>query len=109
MTTTAAFCPTCGTDIEVDEPVAVGALRIDPRTHRVVWRGRPVHLPRAQFVILHTLVKARGALVGRGVLRERVGTEADTDCIDVWLTRIRHSLPGAPITSERGIGWRWAA
>lgn len=111
-----AFCPSCGLNLAAEQPIAVGPLEIDPRGE-ARWFGRRINCTAAQFQVLGALVQARGRIVSKDVLAERVGYESDGDShnlVQVLLCRLRGHLRqvGAPptmIVLEWGRGYRFDA
>lgn len=96
----ATFCPGCGCNLAAEQPVELGALRVDPRGD-VTWAGNLVDLTGGQHQVLSTLAQARGQLVTKAVLEERLGYEGLANVVDVHLVRIRRKLrqAGAPATA----------
>src|SRR5262245_12565050 len=82
-----------------------------------VLRGRAeIPLTKTEFRLLYALVMARGAVVTRVELLERVweyGYFGDTRLLDVHIRRLRRKIepdPGQPtyVVTVRGIGYRLA-
>lgn len=41
--------------VSADEPLIIGELKIDPKSHTVILDGREIELPRREFDLLHAL------------------------------------------------------
>lgn len=102
------FCPNCGYNREPDPVVEFGGWTLNPRWLAAEFQGVPVHFTRSEFVMLYAVMAGNGDTVTRDVIRERTGTEADGNIIDVWAFRIRRKLSGTPVTikSVFGTGYR---
>lgn len=93
----AHFCPNCGYNQTPDPIVEMAGWRIDPRNMAATFNGERVHFTPSEFVILHTLVCAGSNLVSRDALMERMGSEADSNSLQVLLFRVRSKIAGTPI------------
>lgn len=99
-----------------DDVVEIGALRLDPATHRVNAAGSPVNLGPTEFRLLHYLmthaerVHSRTQLLD-GVWGDHVFVEERT--VDVHVRRLRSALEpsgtDALIQTVRGAGYRFSA
>jgi DNA-binding response OmpR family regulator len=89
-----------------------GALRIDPSTFSVRYRGREVRMTRKEFALLSELARNQGRVLSREVLLDRVWGVSyfgDSRTLDVHIRRLRQKL-GDPslIETVTGIGYRLA-
>ncbi|GAB1511009.1 response regulator transcription factor [Actinophytocola sp. KF-1] len=92
----------------------VGDLSLRIAEGRVVRGGEEVPLTKTEFRLLCTLAMARGAVVTREQLLERVweyGYFGDTRLLDVHVLRLRRKIepdPGRPtlVLTVRGVGYR---
>ncbi|MCL8208292.1 MAG: response regulator transcription factor [Actinomycetia bacterium] len=90
------------------------SLVIDQDHHRVYFRNQPVDLTRREFQLIATLARARGAVVTREVLLDRVwGMEAadlDLRTVDSTVARVRRKFlqqfSETPIETVPGVGYR---
>jgi DNA-binding response OmpR family regulator len=97
--------------LEPDRPVFDnGALRIDPATFSVTYRGRDVRLTRKEFALLAELARNAGRVMTREVLLDRVWSMTyygDSRTLDVHIRRLRQKLGDADlIETVTGIGYR---
>jgi DNA-binding response OmpR family regulator len=93
---------------------AVGDLEIRVDEARVLRGGSPLPLTRTEFRLLVELARARGAVLTREELLERVwgyGYFGDSRLVDVHVRRLRTKVerdPGNPrlVVTARGLGYR---
>ena len=86
----------------------VGALELDPARLAVVWRGKPLDLPRREFALLRLLMEHRGRPISRESAQQRLyGWDEDvaSNALDVHIHALRKKLDPALIRTLRGIGY----
>lgn len=93
--------------------VEVGALRLDPTTHRVVAAGQPVNLGPTEFKLLHFLMTHAERVHTRVQLLDQVWGDhvfVEERTVDVHIRRLRAALEptglDALIQTVRGSGYR---
>jgi two-component system OmpR family response regulator len=90
-------------------PLLVTAdIRIDMAARRVHRGGREVELTGREYAILELLARARGAIVTRTEIAERLyndDAEPFSNAIDVHVASLRRKLGGALIQTRRGLGY----
>jgi len=94
-------------------PLAVGALAIDPRTLSATVEGVPVRLTTAEFMVLEALARSAGRVQSRETLTYRAlgrRLEPFDRSIDTHISNIRRKLRldpgrGIGIKSSRGHGY----
>jgi two-component system response regulator MtrA len=99
-----------------DDTVTVGDLTVRVAEGRVLRGGTEIPLTKTEFRLLCTLALAKGAVVSREQLLERVwdyGYFGDTRLLDVHIRRLRRKVepdPAQPclIVTVRGVGYRAA-
>jgi len=99
-----------------DDTVTVGDLTVRVAEGRVLRGGTEIPLTKTEFCLLCTLALAKGAVVSREQLLERVwdyGYFGDTRLLDVHIRRLRRKVepdPAQPclIVTVRGVGYRAA-
>jgi DNA-binding response OmpR family regulator len=95
-------------------PITAGDLAIDPVTHTVTLRGRPIALPPREFDLLYVLAKDAGHMVSVDDLLARVwGAEyaGDPQVVYVHIRWLREKLSDDPhhpqrIISVRRVGYK---
>jgi DNA-binding response OmpR family regulator len=96
-----------------DAPTAIGNLLIDVARHTVRVAGVPAVLTPKEFDLLRALVEARGRVLTREFLLERVwgyaaASEIESRTVDVHVRRLRVKLRGEGyrIVTVKGAGYR---
>jgi two-component system phosphate regulon response regulator PhoB len=97
------------------EPLAAGALLLDPVTHRVSVDGQPVHLGPTEFRLLRFLLARPERVHSRSQLLDQVWGDQvyiEERTVDVHIRRLRLALEpfgqAALIETVRGSGYRLA-
>jgi two-component system, OmpR family, response regulator len=89
--------------------LAVGALRLDPRT-RQVWRGdEEIDLSAKEFALLETFMRHPGQVLTRFELLEHAWDFAydnRSNVVDVYVRYLRRKLGASAIETVRGAGYR---
>jgi two-component system, OmpR family, phosphate regulon response regulator PhoB len=98
-----------------DDPVEVGALRLDPAAHRVVAGGEAVALGPTEFRLLHYLMTHPERVHSRTVLLDQVWGDhvfVEERTVDVHIRRLRAQLEASGcdrlIQTVRGAGYRFS-
>jgi DNA-binding response OmpR family regulator len=96
-------------------PFSVGSIRLDPLRHRAVVEGTEIRLTKVEFLILLTLVEARGEFVSReALLRDvwQIDFDPGTNLVYTHVANLRNKLSEAGVDhilqAERGKGYRVA-
>ncbi len=99
-----------------DEAVAIGPMRLDPATHRVIAGEQTVALGPTEFRLLHFLMTHPERVHSRGILLDRVWGDhvfVEERTVDVHIRRLRAALEAsgcdALIQTVRGAGYRFSA
>jgi two-component system phosphate regulon response regulator PhoB len=99
----------------VQEPLAAGALRLDPATHRVMVGSADVHLGPTEFRLLHYFLARPERVHTRAQLLDQVWGDQvyiEERTVDVHIRRLRLALePHGQerlIETVRGTGYRLA-
>jgi DNA-binding response OmpR family regulator len=98
-----------------EEPIVVGALKIDFERRVVTIRGKQVQLTYVEFEILADLARSPGRVHTREMLLEQVWGDSafrDPRTIDVHIRHLREKLERDPRSPEylftvRGVGYRF--
>ena len=86
-----------------------GELELDTRSGRVLWQGEAVNLTSHEYKVLQYLMHHAGAVVSRSELTEHIYAQdfdRDSNTIEVFVGRLRRKLPGLPVQTLRGLGYR---
>ena len=75
-------------------PLEYGALRIDQRRRELLVDGTPVAVSRRAYEIAHLLVEAKGELVSKNEIMQRVwpSTAVEENSIQVAISALRKAL-----------------
>jgi len=98
----------------IEEVHHVGGLTVDVARHIARVGGRPLPLPPKEFELLRALIEARGRVLTREILLDRVwgydhAAEIESRTVDVHVRRLREKLgPEARrIVTVKGFGYRF--
>lgn len=97
---------------QASERWVVGALVIEPRSHRVRRDGETLALSPREFQLLLALAREPGAVVAKGVLSQRLeplGDPVDFSAIEVHISNLRRKIGAEVIRTVRGVGYMLAA
>jgi DNA-binding response OmpR family regulator len=93
-----------------DSAIALGDVRIDPRTRGVTVGSTSVDLTRMEFDLLRYLLAQPGRVFNRAQLLEAVWgypSEVDTRTVDVHVAQLRRKLgERCPVRTVRGVGYK---
>lgn len=84
-------------------------LSLDPATQKLEQHGKPVHLSRREYAILHALLAHPGQILSRGRIEEKLygwQEEVESNAIEVHIHHLRAKLGADMIQTVRGIGYR---
>ncbi len=94
-------------------PLAVGGITLDGATHQATVAGRPLTLTPKEFDLLRALLEARGRVLSREFLLDRVwgyarAGEIESRTVDVHVRRLRAKLgpEGERILTVKNVGYR---
>ncbi len=94
-------------------PLAVGGIALDSATHRATVSGQPLTLTPKEFDLLRALLEARGRVLSREHLLDRVwgyarAGEIESRTVDVHVRRLRAKLgaEGERILTVKNVGYR---
>jgi two-component system response regulator RegX3 len=102
-------------DVEVDEEISQGNIRLDIDARRCFVNGAEIRLRKKEFALLRLLMENPGRVLTREVLIDRVwGSDyvGDTKTLDVHIKRLRTLIEDDPknpthISTVRGVGYRY--
>jgi phosphate regulon transcriptional regulator PhoB len=94
-------------------PLTVGAIALDEATHQASAGGQPLTLTPKEFDLLRALLEARGRVLSREFLLDRVwgyarADEIESRTVDVHVRRLRAKLgaEGDRILTVKNVGYR---
>jgi len=97
-----------------DEAVTIGTLHLDFGKHTVQVKGQRVDLTAKEFELLKALVEAKGRVLSRDRLLDRVwgleqSLEIETRTVDVHVGQLRKKLRGEAkrLVTVKSIGYRF--
>ncbi len=97
-----------------EETVTAGGLRVDFGKHLVWVKDKPVELTAKEFELLRALLEAKGRVLGREFLLDRVwgleqSLEIETRTVDVHIGQLRKKLKGEAkrLVTVKGTGYRF--
>jgi len=101
---------------DLDSPIEVAQVRIDPGRHEVTVRGETVDMPLKEFDLLLALASNAGRVMTRDQLIDQVWGHdyvGDTKTLDVHVKRLRNKVESDPsnpssIVTIRGLGYKFA-
>jgi two-component system response regulator RegX3 len=104
-----------GDQVEIDEEISLGNVRMDIDARRCFVNGEEIKLRKKEFALLRLLLENPGRVLTREVLIDRVwGSDyvGDTKTLDVHIKRLRTLIEDEPknpthITTVRGVGYRY--
>lgn len=91
--------------------VAVAGFQVDLAGRSVRGDGGSVDLGQREWIILETLLQARGSIVSKSRLEDRLysfDAEVESNTIEVYVSRLRKKLGRNSVETLRGLGYRIA-
>jgi len=89
--------------------IEVGELVLQTDVAEVEFRGQPVALSRKEYQLLLALANKPGRVNSRAALQDQLyGWEVgvESNALEVHVHNLRKKLPGIPIQTVRGVGYR---
>jgi len=86
----------------------VAGVKLDPATHRVLYRDKPVELSVKEFEVLHAFMLNAGKVLSRAKLEEQLyawGDEVESNAVEVHIHHLRRKLSPTLIETIRGVGY----
>ena len=88
--------------------ITLGALQVEPASHRVTLAGEPVRLSAREFALLLALLERPGEPLSRAQLEERLygwDEEVESNAVEVHIHALRRKLGADWIRNLRGVGY----
>ena len=93
---------------KADALLQVAGVKLDPATHRVLYREKPVELSVKEFEVLQAFMLNAGKVLSRAKLEEQLyawGDEIESNAVEVHIHHLRRKLSPALIETIRGVGY----
>ena len=92
--------------------IRYGDIEVDPAARTVVQGGKPVEMSPREFSVLLVLLQARGRVLSRQQLEERLyswQSAIESNAVEVHIHHLRRKLGSSLIQTVRGTGYRLEA
>ena len=103
-----------GKEIQTDEKLRSGGLELDDARHIVTVKGKPVELTSKEYDLLKALMTARGRVLSREYLLERVwgydqSLNIETRTVDMHVGQLRKKLKNEAdrLVTIKNVGYRF--
>ncbi len=87
--------------------IVYGGLSLNPGTHEAHLRDQPLNLSKREFALLLVLMDARGEVVSRELLKEKLydwDADIESNTVEVYIHALRRKLGRDVIKNVRGVG-----
>ncbi|MDY0242156.1 MAG: winged helix-turn-helix domain-containing protein, partial [Rhodospirillaceae bacterium] len=87
----------------------LGSWRIDLPARRIIGPDGEITLTRQEWALLETFLLYPRKIHSRASLEEKLysyGGEAESNTVEVYVSRLRRKLGAETIVTQRGIGYR---
>ncbi len=98
------ICPNCSANLTPDRPEVIDGWTIYPSG--VMHGMQSFALSATEAIILHSIARGQGRFVASAILEERAALPPGAS-LKVTVSKIRSKIPGVPIQSGYGLGYRW--
>ena len=88
--------------------IRYGAIEVDPAARTVLRDGQPVEMSPREFSVLLVLLQARGRVLSRQQLEERLyswQSGIESNAVEVHIHHLRRKLGSGCIQTMRGVGY----
>ena len=88
--------------------IRLGDIELDPATRTVRQQGKPVEMSSREFSVLLVLLEARGRVLSRQQIEERLyswDAAVESNAVEVHIHHLRRKLGSASIQTMRGVGY----
>ena len=88
--------------------IRLGDIELDPATRTVRQQGKPVEMSPREFSVLLVLLEARGRVLSRQQIEERLyswDAAVESNAVEVHIHHLRRKLGSAAIQTMRGVGY----
>jgi two-component system OmpR family response regulator len=87
----------------------IGSLSLDKASRQVFLKGEEIAMTGREWALLARLADRPGAIVNKAQLEAALydlGTEVESNTVEVYVSRLRRKLGRTVITTIRGLGYR---
>lgn len=88
--------------------IRYGAIEVNPAARTVVQDGKPVEMSPREFSVLLVLLQARGRVLSRQQIEERLyswQSAIESNAVEVHIHHLRRKLGSGCIQTMRGVGY----
>lgn len=88
--------------------IRYGEIEVDPAARTVRLQGKPVDMSPREFSVLLVLLQARGRVLSRPQIEERLyswDSAIESNAVEVHIHHLRRKLGSACIQTMRGVGY----
>jgi len=88
--------------------IRYGDIEVDPAARTVVQDGQPVEMSPREFSVLLVLLQARGRVLSRQQIEERLyswQSAIESNAVEVHIHHLRRKLGSGCIQTMRGVGY----
>jgi len=92
----------------VEGVIEFGELKLNPASHEVTLKGKPLALSAREFALLEALLDRPGAVLSREKLEEKLygwGEEIESNTVEVYIHSLRKKLGQDFVKNIRGVGY----
>lgn len=96
-------------DMQPNPAHVLGDLKIDTATHQIWQKGEIIPVTAREWALIECLVRRPGAIVSKAQIEEALyamGSEVESNAVEVYVSRLRKKLGAAAIETVRGLGYR---
>jgi len=91
--------------------ITVGDLTLDPLARSATLAGAPLPLSKQEFRLLHLFLRRAGQVLSQTDILDdlyALDDEREPNTVEVLIGRLRRKIGRARITTQRGLGYRFA-
>lgn len=91
--------------------ITVGDLALDPLARTATLAGAPLMLSKQEFRLLHLFLRRAGQVLSQSDILDdlyALGDEREPNTVEVLIGRLRRKIGRDRITTQRGLGYRFA-
>lgn len=96
-------------DGQPNPAISIGSLTVDFSAHQVRQNGVDVPVTAREWALLECLARRPGAVVSKAQVEDALyamGSEVESNAVEVYVSRLRKKLGSAAIETVRGLGYK---